>query len=250
MAISWSTRRKALYTGVAGLVAVALFFTLWQVFFTTAPTCSDGAQNGDERGVDCGGSCALVCAEAARAPRVLWARSFETAPSLYTAASYVENLNTGAGARRVRYSFQLLDSDNLLVVQRDGVVDIPAVNTVPIVEPNINVGQRTVARTLFAFAEVPQWYTLSAPQPVLRFSQQDLSADATRLTAVLTNDSSVDAARVEVVAVLFDAGGTARAASKSVVNALARRSSAPVVFTWPQGVPGIVRAELTALPSF
>ena len=26
-----------------------------------APTCSDGAQNGDEAGIDCGGPCKLRC---------------------------------------------------------------------------------------------------------------------------------------------------------------------------------------------
>lgn len=248
MALSWSSRRQFLYYAVATLLSILLLFGAWRAFLSHTPTCSDGIQNGSELGVDCGGSCSLICAEAARAPRVLWARAFETSPSTYTAAAYVQNLNSGAVAREARYSFQLFDADNVLVVQKDGVAELPAAGTMPIVEANINVGNRSVARTLFAFSEEPQWYTPTEALPTLRFSQQTLSADASRLSAIITNDSAVDADRVVVVAVLFGADGNARAASKTVVGSLPRRSSAPVVFTWPGGVSGIVRAELTALP--
>lgn len=248
MALNWSSRRQFLYYAVAALFSVILLFGAWRTFFSHAPTCSDGIQNGSELGVDCGGSCSLICAQSARAPRVLWARAFEASPSAYTAVAYVQNLNSGAIARAAHYSFQLFDADNVLVVQKDGVAEIPAAGTIPIIETNINVGNRSVARTLFAFSDEPQWYTPTTPLPTLRFSQQSLSADASRLSAMVTNDSAVDAERVAVVAVLFDADGNARAASKTVVGSLPRRSSAPVVFTWSGGVTGIVRAELTALP--
>ncbi|HVU79831.1 MAG TPA: hypothetical protein VHD37_00535, partial [Candidatus Paceibacterota bacterium] len=62
--------------------------------------------------------------------------------------------------------------------------------------------------------------------------------------------SSIDAQKVTVAVVLFDGAGIARAASKTLIPFLSRRSSAPIVFTWPGGTPNIVRAELTVLPSF
>src|SRR3990167_18523 len=81
----------------------------------------------------------------ARAPIIVWARAFESAPQTYTAAAYIQNNNPGAGARQVSYSFQLFDADNALVVERGGTVDLPPVPTIPIIETGINVGYRSVA---------------------------------------------------------------------------------------------------------
>jgi hypothetical protein len=64
------------------------------------------------------------------------------------------------------------------------------------------------------------------------------------------NDSLEDAKKVTIVAVLFDAQGVARAASKSTLASLARKSSETVVFTWPGEFRDIARAEITILPSF
>src|SRR5947209_2666869 len=125
MAIRWSTRRQILYYIVAMVVAVITLTLGYKLFFAHAATCSDGIKNGTEIGVDCGGSCSLICESDAKAPRVLWARSFKTDTSLYTSAAYIQNPNYGAAARAVQYSFQLFDKDNVLVVECDGVTDIP-----------------------------------------------------------------------------------------------------------------------------
>src|SRR5579863_6726299 len=136
MHLTWSARRQLLYYGVAFVVVAVLFYFSYQTFFTSAPTCFDGVQNGDETGVDCGGSCSLICPNQAHAPVVEWARPFEVSPGDYTAAAYIENPNVGAGAKQVPYSFQLFDSSNSFIVERDGVIDIPPMQTVPIIDTN------------------------------------------------------------------------------------------------------------------
>lgn len=244
-ALSWSGRRKALYTSVAGIIGLMALVFAYEAFLTAPPLCTDHKQNGGEHGIDCGGPCATLCAGEARAPSVAWARSFESAPQTYTAAAYIRNDNAGAGARQVAYAFQLFDSDNNLVVERDGVADIPPVPTVPIVEPGINVGYKQVARTLFHFSSEPTWVR-AGELPKLSVSGQRLAADASRLDAVVNNDS-YSSARATVAAVLFDADGTARAASKSTVTVPAR-SSTPVTFTWGEPAQGVVRADITLLP--
>lgn len=245
MTLTWSGRRKALYTSVGGIIAFMLLIVVYQTLFTAPPLCTDGKQNGLEHGVDCGGQCALLCQGEAHAPVVLWARAFEQAPQTYTAAAYIQNNNIGAGARQVGYSFQLFDSENKLVVERQGVADLPPVSVVPIIEPGINVGNRVVSRALFSFSTEPVWVRAGA-LPKLSVSGQRLAADASRLEATVSNDSFVDV-RATVAAVLFDADGVARSASKSTVTVPAR-SSTPVVFTWGEPGRGIVRAEITLLP--
>lgn len=249
MALSWGKRRKLLYTTVASIIALGALLWAYQAFLAKPPTCFDGALNQDEHGVDCGGSCALLCRSESRSPVVLWSRAFEVAPNTYTAAAYVQNPNPGAAARRVAYSFQLFDDQNALVVERVGTIDIPPVSVVPFIDPNINVGNRTVARAIFAFSQEPVWQR-TAELPALRVGNQYLSSDASRLSATIYNDTINTTGTVTVAAVLFDASGTAKAASRSVLPRIPRKGSQDVVFTWPNGVRGIVRAEITLLPSF
>lgn len=249
MAFSWGTRRKTLYTAVAGLLAGVMLVFIYVSFFAKAPTCFDGVFNQNERGIDCGGTCSLICTQDARVPVVLWSRVFQVGPSTYTAAAYVQNPNPGAGARKVAYSFQLFDEKNALVTERIGTIDIPPVQTVPFIDPNINVGNRTVAKAIFAFSSNPVWHKESV-SPTLRTTNQYLAPDSSELRATILNDSIVDAEKVVVAAVLFDNNGVARAASRSTLSRVPRKGSQNVTFTWPGGVKNIVRAEITILPSF
>ena len=249
MVLSWGGRRQLLYAAVAAAVAVAALFALYQVFFTATPTCHDGVQNGSEAGVDCGGGCALLCPSQSRAPVVLWARAFRASASAYTAAAYVQNQNAGAYAPEVPYTFQLFDEDNLLVAERTGTMILPPVQTIPLIEPNIEVGDRVVARTLLSFAKNPFWLRAKEGDfPALRTTGILLKeGDAgTVLNATLINDSSYDS-RSQVGAVLFDAQGVALAASRTALS-IGRKSQEPLFFTWPQVVQGAIRAEVTALP--
>ncbi len=243
-----------LYYGVGIILVGVIGFTAWRTLFFHAPTCFDTIENGKEQGVDCGGTCALLCKDTARPPAPLWARSFLTASGTYTAAAYIQNNNVavGAGARSVRYSFQLLDSKNILVAEREGVVDIPPVQTVPIIEANINTGTREVARTLFNFEDISSisWSKVD-PNSVqeLRISQTGQYQDG-RLSATVADDSYDDAKTVRVMAVLFDSTGAARAASKATIAKVPHRGSSSVTFTWPEAPQDIIRAEVTVLPSF
>jgi hypothetical protein len=254
MALSWSGRRQILYSAVAALVALVLLVVLWEALFAAAPTCFDQKQDGDEAGIDCGGSCSLLCTNQAAPPHVVWARSFEVSPGVYNAVAYIQNLNVGAqaGAHKVRYSFGLRDDRNVLVKQQDGVVDIPPVSVVPIVATGIYVGNRSVSKTDFNFDENQNlaWTKIQNPPPLLRVAQVVANADYSRLSATIPNDSVKDLYNVTVVTILYDAQNTAVAVSKSTIPLLRRRSSEQVTFTWPQGVPNVTRYEITVLPSF
>jgi hypothetical protein len=254
MALKWAARRQVLYYIVAIIIATSLGVFVWQTFFVSAPLCSDGVQNGTESGVDCGGTCAALCPDVARAPVILWSRSFLTSPHTYSAAAYIQNNNiaSGAGAKGVHYSFQLLDDKNILIAEREGVIDIPPSQIVPIIEQGIDAGNRVVARTFFTFSKVDPilWKKIpTASLQKLRIAETS-SYENGRLSATIANDALDDARRVQVIAVLFDGDGVARAASKSIVSKIARKSSEKIIFTWPEEFEGIRRAEVTVLPSF
>jgi len=254
MAMTWAGRRQVLYSGVGAVITLIILIVLYNTFFNSPATCFDGKQDGAETGIDCGGSsCSLICNDVAHPPVVEWARSFQTNQNTYSATAYVQNNNVGAGARGVPYSFQLFDADNVLVVERDGVVDIPPLQTVPITESNINVGNRVVARTLFAFTNDPPavWNkVVPGTYPQLTISQPTHADDYSKLSAILVNNNVSAVKNVSVVAILYDAENIAIATSKSLIPSVAARSQTQVVFTWPQGVPSAVKFELIVLPSF
>jgi hypothetical protein len=251
MALGWGTRRQLLYYAVATVVLAVLFIFIYYAFIKVPPTCFDGKQNGTEHGVDCGGTCSLICKNEASDPTVLWSRAFQTAGSFYTAAAYIKNNNPGAGAKQVPYNFQMYDANNLLVIERKGIADLPPIPVVPIVEHNINAGNRQIVRTQFSFSSGATWNLIPAQSvPALRVGEQKLAPGATRLDATLSNDSLDDARNVTVTAVLFDENGVARGAVKQEIDRIAKKSSQPLVFTWPIPQTGIVRAEITVSPSF
>lgn len=238
-----------MYYAVSVVVLLGVLYVGYQSFFNTAPTCRDGIENQNERGVDCGGACARICTQDAREPVVLWSRTFKTSPGRYTAAAYIQNNNSGAGARRAGYIFKLYDQDGVLIKEREGVIDLPPSVLVPIVETNIDTGTRDAVRAEFAFVQTPTWQKITTPLPQLRTTEQALSQDGSRLTATLVNDSSLGASRTTVVAVLYNRAGVALAASKSSVSVPAK-SSEFVVFTWQPAPLGVYKAEISVLPPF
>ncbi|MBC7836312.1 hypothetical protein H7X87_00840 [Acetobacteraceae bacterium] len=251
MALPWRIRRQLLYYGVVTLVGAVLLGVVYAAFFAKAPTCFDGNHNGNEFGVDCGGSCALVCAETARAPKVVWARAMRTGANTYTAVAYVENTNNGDGAKNVPYSFELYDQNGGFVTHADGVIDLPPIQNIPVIHVNIDVGTRSVTRTDFFFKAPATWYRIDPKSlPSLRITDQNISSDGSRLSATISNTALENSGEVSAVAVLFDSKGAARAASKTYVPDIPRKSSQQVVFTWPSAVSDIVRAEITVFPSF
>ena len=59
MAISWAAKKQLTYLLFALVAVAGLIAAIW--LNITAPSCTDGKQNQDEQGIDCGGVCAKEC---------------------------------------------------------------------------------------------------------------------------------------------------------------------------------------------
>ncbi len=240
-----------MYGIVIGFFVLLAFSVLMFRIFYHTPTCFDGIKNSTESGIDCGGLCAKVCYGIARKPVVNWAQSFRTSSNTVTAVAYIKNTNAGelTGSYGAHYFFRLYDKNNLLIVERSGIIDIPPQNTVPVIEPNVVVGNREVAHTFFDFSVDPTWIKIAEDaQPSLHVKIQSLSSDGTRLSATVVNSGLYDVRNLTLVATLFDVDGEAIAASKSLVPIISANGSQSVVFTWSQSSKP-VRAEIIPLPA-
>jgi hypothetical protein len=246
----WGTKRQLSYIGVFLAVLLALIIIVVIKNVDTTPTCFDLKQNGEEEGVDCGGSCQLVCPLTARNVVVLWERPFKVTEGVYNVTAYFENQNIAAGSPRVKYRFRLYDEENVIVAERTGETFIGPNQRSAIFEGGIQTGNREPVSVFFELLEQPTW--LDTPIEWTRPSfivgdkkLEDGSSATPRLSAVLENITLEPIYDVEVIAILYDKNNNAVATSKTVVSRVDAKSTASIVFTWPQPFDReVVRSEV------
>lgn len=239
MALSWNIRHKLIYFGiVAGIILVGLFMLIWPSL-NRQPTCFDRKQNGDESGVDCGGSCFQVCSAEAYKLVTLWARAFPVTESTYNLMAYVENQNREAGVVKISYEFRVYDEGNIFLGRREGSTFISSNDRTAIFEGGIDLGNKVPGRVDFTFTSVPVWTKITREQRnSLAVSVEDkVLVDATtdpKLTARVANNTLRDMRRVDVYAILYDANDNVLTTSKTFIDMLPKNQKVPIVFTWPQ----------------
>jgi len=233
--MSWASRRRSAYlSGVGIFLAVVIGIPL-AIWLYEAPTCFDGAQNQGETDIDKGGPCIILDARVLQPVSILWARSFESRPSFYSAVAYIENINKEAGIHAVGYRFGLYDSRNVLVAERTGTTFVMPGGITPVFEGAIETGNRDVVRTYFEFTEIPVWERMTNAADVIRITNNEMKDEATmpRLSATVRNTSVSDVVDPSFVAVVSDPAGNAFAASATTLQRLGAGEVGQVVFTWP-----------------
>lgn len=229
--MSWASRRRLVYVTMAlTIVLAALAFIAYAIFYE-APTCFDGAQNGDEAGVDCGGTCERICSFSAAPIEVLFSRSIPLAGNLYSAVAVLENPNARAIARNVEYTIKMRDAEGLLVAEEVGQIDIPAQREIPLFVHTIDTGLRTPIRTDLEITSTPVWERVDSAPRMPRVAVESLAGN--RVTAVVTNPYLVPLTDLTFVAFVRDTNGTVIAASQSKLTYLDAEANETIVFTWP-----------------
>jgi len=252
--MTWGFKRQIFYVGILVGFVLVFGFLIIRPSLNKAPTCTDGKQNGEETGVDCGGSCALACLAQVDEVSVLWARAFRVIPGRYNAVAYLENHNPDAAVNKINYRFRFADKNNLYIGKREGSAYIPPSGKFAIFEPAIGIGYSIPVYTTFEFTEVPQWVTISEEkknQLQVLISDIALVNEATSpvLSATLKNNSLFTIPELSVVAILYDANHNALSTSRTYLEALAGEEARDVTFTWPEPLPlGIVSKEI--IPMF
>lgn len=233
----WAFWRRFQYLSGLTLIVLLVAGGLYALYGHEEPTCFDGSRNGDERGVDCGGSCLRVCTADILPLNVVWAESFKIVDGQYNAVAYIENRNKTAGTPRLNYVFKLYDSDGL-ITERRGETPVPLDGLYPLFEGKILTGGRAPTRTEIEFADDAIWLTGTAGAEQFTLISRELtSADSKpRLIAELRNEDLFEAQDIEIVATVFDKRKNPLTASKTVVEYFPGRTTQSVVFTWPEPI--------------
>ncbi len=233
--MDWASRRRFIIASV--VVGTLLLLTSTLVFWKTyqPPSCSDGKQNQDETGIDCGGSCPYLCVQENIPPTVLYALPLTTADGRTDVIAMIENKNAQSAARGVSYTLSLYDAAGAVLKEIDGTVDLPPHGQVPVYLPKA-LTQGTPAR---AFLQIENtkiaWYAMDSdprivpdlePKPIV------LPADKPRLDVSVTNSSLYPLSRVPLVAIIFDtASGNVVTASATIVD-VAPQGRSTASFMW------------------
>lgn len=239
----WAFWRRVQYlTGVFVLFAIVGVGVYYGYFYESA-TCFDGQQNGEERGVDCGGACTRICAFDVLEPNVLWSRAFEVTDGQYNAVAYIENRNLNSGTPEVSYTFSLYDDEGL-ITERSGTTILPPDSVYPIFEGRINTGTRVPTQTVLELGGGSVWLPASAGREQFVVESRTLRGvdNSPRLDARITNTAIEEAQEVEIVATIFDSQGTALTASRTFVDRFAGQTTEDVVFTWPEPIAKTLRS--------
>jgi len=248
--MQWAFQRKFYYAiGAFLFVLIVLSVPLYRIIFVT-PSCSDGKQNGDERGTDCGGSCALMCQADVRKPIVHWSRMFKVTSGVYDALAYVENPNIGARTDEAIYRFKVYDVDNILILERVGKTRMEAGEAFAVFLGGVKTGEREPRRVFFEF-EPDTLFTkgLQTEAAIVAVSPTLESPDEIpRLTATLKNRTALPVSDIDVVAILY-AGENAVVASATHVDGIKGNGEEKVLFTWSQSIPEVItRIEIIPRP--
>lgn len=234
----WSARRKRIIFLLALfclmiLIGLPLFF-----FLHKTPNCSDNVQNGDETGIDCGGSCKLIC-KAESLPMLTKgdARVLSVATSTFEVVASVENPNVRASVLRAGYTFKLFTASSSIPIKTiEGETYIPQGSSFALFEGPFNLVDYIPTRATFEWnPETLIWQKDTSRIPSLSIEGSVLSNPliTPRIDATLHNDSLGKVSNIELVALVSDENGNIVASSKTFVGALDAGGSAPLVFTWP-----------------
>ncbi len=236
--MTWSQKRKLTYGFIFFFLLLGIIALIVVPIVTRAPSCADGKQNGDEKGIDCGGSCVLYCPSEISPIIVLYARSFPVTTSTYNAVASIENQNVRAITKEISYIFKLYDKDNVLITERTGKTFIGSNSRSAIFEPALQVGNRIPVYTRFYFTSTPVWLRATDDQmkTLVRVENKKIESLETTpfVSAEIVNTSLATVSRTPVITVVSDSNGNAIGASRTLVDELPPDGTEEVFFTWQQ----------------
>ena len=237
--LSWSAKRKLIIiTFLVILFGTPTSFYVYKKL-QRPPTCTDGIQNQNERGVDCGGICRVAClVNVKQNPDIQWSRAYYVAKGAYNLVAYVQNPNIDYISQPAKYSFKVYDQNNVLIATRNGIVGIPTSKIFPIFEATVQTGEAIPKLVTFEFTEPVTWLEYFGNKPELEVIEQRLSrADTSpKLDAKIVNRTLNTFKNVEVVAIIYNEEGNGILSSRTFIDSIGDKGEASVVFTWPEPI--------------
>ncbi|HXK36781.1 MAG TPA: hypothetical protein VJ553_04325 [Candidatus Paceibacterota bacterium] len=231
-----------------GIVFAALIgLVLWPVYrlFVPSPSCTDGIQNQEEEGVDCGVICGVTCPPALVPLTVEPVRIILNDNGSWDVIVQLENENAVYGAPEVPYVLTVSDGDGATLVTRRGDAYVNPLQTTYLVFPLIKIEGAPVSATFAVDPAEVQWLAGTATDTTFAVRSDALtpSDERTRYEAIVINRTRFDFDLVDIVVLLEDSAGSVIGAGSTSVRTLRAGEERGFVVDWPFAVPGAARAR-------
>lgn len=234
---SWRFKRQLLYVVIV-LTIIFIPVVIYLSVTAPVPSCFDGIKNQKELGIDCGGGCALVCKNEVSDMKVLWQRAFPVQTGQYDLVALVENPNNDFFAKSFDYKFEIFNSENKVVLEKNGKGFANPRERFIIFEPKIFLGNKSPAHVFLEISNV-KWARKPnyIKQQIQVQDQRLIPAPLPRLSATLVNNLPLDIPNVEAVATILSEKDNIIAVSSTKIGTLSSGRPQRIFFTWPQGLP-------------
>ncbi|KND48451.1 MAG: hypothetical protein AB200_01835 [Parcubacteria bacterium C7867-005] len=236
----WSIRRKRIILSIVLIFLIVVVGLPLYFFLHQKPTCFDQRRNGDESGVDCGGSCSLICpAESLPVISKGDPRLIRVSDKTFVTLINLENPNVYGMINRAEYTIKYFNASSSVPIKTIlGKTFVPKSSTFAIFEGPYVFEDAIPTRATFAWSEdTLVWQKDERVTPDLAIENITLSGATTsaRLDARLLNKSLSAVSNIELVAVVSDPSGNVVTAGKTFVDSIDPGAFTPLVFVWNSG---------------
>jgi len=227
-------RRTFILLGISAILAL-IAFAVYVLIFFKPPSCFDGLQNGIEEGIDCGGTCELVCPFQATEPNILWSRAFKISDGIYNIIGLIENPNFDVKLDGV-YKFEAYNKDNILIEEVFGDVTLYPAQKKPVFEATVVTGFQDISKVFLKMVGENTWTKSEQLEQTVFVTSRSLSDQESepKLEVSLVNRGIVPKRNLSITAVLYNASGNVVQSSQTFLEYIERDSTASVFYTWPE----------------
>lgn len=236
------------------LLFVAIFFAIvYFTFFHQKASCSDGKQNQDERGIDCGGACSQYCL-ADYTSNPVQVSEVQVLPYTDTSSDVigtVSNANSKAALKKADFIFTIYDETGATLAEERGQVSLLPLESRTLsalgIELNSSISARAELRLENEEWEVMEDY-VEPPQINIANQQFILLSDESGFAearGLVQNQSPYDIRSLGITVIPRDENGRALSVNKTILNTLQSGEKRDFRLVWPQDFVGSpVRADM------
>ena len=239
---SWRQSRKIAFIVV--IIIIISGFLAYKTFpyFNKPATCYDNKENGDERGVDCGGSCKLICITDVIPFDIKYSKAISTDVGLYDIVSLIENRNkdkdTNDGS--IDYTFLIYDKSGSVIKTISGSTTLPIGQTFPIVIQNVPITLspgNSISNVVLNISDNKSWKAQDSvyANSFFKIGNIDFKRNFNNISQLKVNVSNLTKAyfrNVPVSVLLYDSNNNLVATNETILKEVKGSESKDLVFTW------------------
>ncbi len=246
---SWRNRRKKAFIFGISLILLSLIFYKIYPYLNPAPTCFDGKLNGDEAGLDCGGSCELSCHSEIYPVEVKFSRAIKTEENLYDVVAIIQNRNSNKDIRdnKINYTFSIYDKAGSIIKKINGMSDMPVGQTFPVIIQNVqldleNSGNNISKIDTDIYFNSDEWIKVDPVFANNFFTVKSTNFEKNKnnisqLTIVLKNITKANFRNIPIRITLEDEKGNFIAVNETILKEISSLSEATISFSWRNVLP-------------